>query len=143
MNKWIPRFFYKKFDGGKESGVTGYFLVEWKPLFSIGILRFKKGSREAFHDHAFNAITWFLKGNVTEEKIDGTKKDYRPSFKPKITLRSSFHKVFAHDDTIAFTLRGPWNDTWQEFRPKENKFVTLTHGRKEINSVIVTRQEQK
>jgi len=22
IHKWIPRFFYKKFDGGKESGVT-------------------------------------------------------------------------------------------------------------------------
>jgi quercetin dioxygenase-like cupin family protein len=65
-HKWFPRFFYKKPDGGKESGVTGYFLIEWKPLFSIGLLHFKRGSREAFHSHAFNAVTFWLKGEVTE-----------------------------------------------------------------------------
>lgn len=28
LHKWLPRFFYKKFDGGPESGVTGYFLID-------------------------------------------------------------------------------------------------------------------
>lgn len=45
-NKWFPRLFYTKPDGGKDSGVTAYFLIEWKVLFSIGILHFKKGTRE-------------------------------------------------------------------------------------------------
>jgi hypothetical protein len=57
---WIPKFFYTKPDGGKDSGVTGYFLIEWKPIFSIGILHFKEGTREAYHNHAFNALTWWL-----------------------------------------------------------------------------------
>lgn len=60
-NKWFPRFFYKKFDGGKESGVVGYFLLEWKKVFSIGLLRFSKGSRENYHSHAF-----FVYGANTE-----------------------------------------------------------------------------
>jgi len=42
------------------------FLIEWKILFSIGILHFQEGSREAFHNHAFNAITFWLSGDVTE-----------------------------------------------------------------------------
>jgi hypothetical protein len=41
-SKYFPRLFYKKPDGGKDSGVTAYFLIEWKILFSIGILHFKK-----------------------------------------------------------------------------------------------------
>jgi hypothetical protein len=41
-SKWFPRLFYVKPDGGKDSGVTAYFLIEWKVLFSIGLLRFKK-----------------------------------------------------------------------------------------------------
>jgi hypothetical protein len=137
MKNWIsyhslPKIFYKKFDGGKESGVTGYFLIEWKPVFSIGLLHFKEGSREAYHNHAFSAITWFLKGRVTEEKLDGTKKDFSASIIPKYTPYTCFHKVIAHVDTWALTFRGPWFNTWHEYRPKENRFVTLTHGRVEL-----------
>ena len=104
-SKWFPRFFYKKFDGGKESGVTGYFLIEWKILFSIGILKFNEGTREAFHNHAFNALTWWLKGRVTEIKIDTSEKEFTPSFIPKYTSRKNFHKVFAHTNSIAIIVR--------------------------------------
>jgi hypothetical protein len=130
-HKFFPRFFYKKPDGGKDSGVTGYFLLEWKIAFSVGILRFNKGSREAFHSHAFNAITWWLKGKVTEETLGSDwLQDFQPSLKPKITLRSKFHKIFAHETTYALTFRGPWVDTWNEF--KNGRLIKLTHGRKEV-----------
>lgn len=129
-SKWFPRFFCVKPDGGKDSGVMAYFLIEWKPVFSVGILRFNEGTREAYHNHAFNALTWWLKGLVTEEKLNGEKKDYSPSLKPKYTSRDNFHKVIAHEKTFALTLRGPWSDTWQEYR--KDRYVTLTHGRKEI-----------
>ncbi len=129
-SKWFPRFFYVKPDGGKDSGVTAYFLIEWKMLFSIGILHFKKGTREAYHNHAFNALTWWLKGKVTEIKLNGEEKDYAPSLTPKYTAKTNFHKVLSHEDTWALTFRGPWSDTWEEYR--KDKYVTLTHGRKEI-----------
>lgn len=141
-SKWFPRLFYVKPDGGKNSGVTAYFLIEWKILFLIGLLHFKKGSREAYHNHAFNALTWWLKGNVTECKLNALfsceevvkyedlEKQYRPSIIPKYTSRNNFHKVVAHEDTYALTFRGPWKDKWNEF--KNNKLITLTHGRKEI-----------
>lgn len=137
FHKWFPRFFYKKFDGGKESGVTGYFLIEWKKVFSIGILHFKKGSRESYHSHAFNAITWWLTGSVTEETYlefshRRPEKDFKPSFKPKLTKRNKIHKVISHADTYALTFRGPWNDTWNEFNDQKGK-ITLTHGRKIID----------
>ncbi len=130
-SKYFPRLFYIKPDGGKNSGVTAYFLIEWKILFSIGILHFKNGSREAYHNHAFNALTWWLKGNVTEEKIDKSRKDFKPSLKPKFTSRNNFHKVIAHKDTYALTFRGNWKNTWNEF--KNDKLITLTHGRKELS----------
>lgn len=135
VHKWTPRFFYKKFDGGKESGVTGWFLIEWKVLFSIGVLHFKKGSREAYHNHAFNAITWFLKGSVTEKHLSGEEKQFSASLKPKFTKRDCFHKVVSDSDTYALTFRGPWQDTWKEFRTMsgyvrtQSGFITLTHGR--------------
>jgi hypothetical protein len=136
--KCFPRFFYKKPDGGKESGVTGYFLIEWKILFSIGILRFNKGSREAYHSHAFNAITWWLKGKVREEifhknpmhEAQGEYRIFTPSLKYKKTLRGHIHKIFAYEPTWALTFRGPWKNYWWEY--KDNKVKKLTHGRKEL-----------
>ena len=131
-NKWFPRLFYKKPDGGKDSGVKGYFLIEWKPLFSIGLLHFKEGSREAFHNHAFTALTFWLKGSVVEVKHPSNdNKMFSASFKPKYTPRNNFHKIIAFTNSYALTFRGPWLDYWKEF--KQNKYVTLTHGRKIIN----------
>lgn len=127
---WIPRFFVKGTDGGKNSGVTAYWLIEWKKVLSIGFLVFNRGSREAYHSHAFNALTWWIKGRVTEEKYCGGKKDYSPSIVPKYTPRSNTHRVIAAVKTLAFTLRGPWKDTW--FERRAGKLVTLTHGRREI-----------
>lgn len=129
-SKWFPRLFYTKPDGGKDSGVTAYFLIEWKILFSIGILHFKKGSRESYHNHAFNGCTWFLKGSVTEQHLSGETKEFSASVRPKITLRSCFHRVISHSDTFALTFRGPWSDIWHESRP--SGLVALTHGRKEL-----------
>ena len=130
-SKWFPRFFYLKNDGGAESGVTGYMLIEWKCLLSLGVIHFKEGSRESYHTHAFNAISWWLKGSVTEQH-EGDAKDryFSASLKPKITKRSCFHRVVAHCDTYALTFRGPWQDTWKESRKGQE--VTLTHGRKVV-----------
>jgi len=114
-------------DGGKDSGVTAYFLFESKRFGSIAILRFDKGTREAFHSHAFNALTWWLKGSVTEEHVDGSSVRWYPSIKPKLTKKDCFHKIIADEVTWAFTVRGPWQDTWLEY--KNSKTITLTHGR--------------
>lgn len=141
-HKWFPRLFYKASDGGKDSGVTAYFLIEWKILFSIGVLHFKKGSREAYHTHAFNALTWWLRGSVTEERVGlfsfllKKQKDFKASIKPKFTSRENFHKIIAHVSTYALTFRGPWRDTWRDTwrELRGNKTVTLTHGRKEITN---------
>ena len=129
-SKWFPRIFYVKPDGGKDSGVTAYFLIEWKVLFSIGILHFKEGTREAFHNHAFNALTWWLKGDVTEIKLNDSEKGFKPSIVPKFTSRKNFHKVKANKDTWALTFRGQWKDIWSEY--KNGSYIKLTHGRKEI-----------
>lgn len=138
-NKWFPRIFYTKPDGGRDSGVTGYFLIEWKVLFSVGLLKFNKGSREAFHNHAFNAITWWLTGDVVEKHKTGESKRFRPSLKPKITKRDCYHKIVAEETSYALTLRGPWVDVWEEF--KENKTTYLTHGRKLVREIVLKEEE--
>jgi len=128
-------------DGGPESTVFGYFLVEIKKLFSVVLLNFKDGSREAYHEHAFDAISWVLKGKLIEHHVENELNmdvevkwttQYRPSIIPIITKRSTFHKVVSEGDTWVLSLRGPWSDTWREFLPKENRLIMLTHGRKEV-----------
>ena len=123
------KMFKKSYDGGPESGVTGYWLIEAKSLFSIVLLHFSPGSREAYHNHAFNAVTWWLKGSVSEEYVDGTGRPWSPSLKPKLTPKSCFHKIHAGSKGAwALSFRGPWDKTWQEH--KSGRTVTLEQGRK-------------
>lgn len=119
-------------DGGPESSVDGFWLVEIKRLLSVVLLRFQGRSREAFHTHAFNSISWVLKGELVEHFADGKGRTHRPSLKPIITKRSTFHKVDSDGTTIVFSLRGPWAPLWWEHRPDEG-YVPLTHGRKELD----------
>lgn len=126
------KLFKKSHDGGSDSGVTGYWLIECKWLFSIVLLRFSKGSREAFHSHAFNAYTWWLTGSVHEE-IFPTRaiRVWKPSWIPKYTPKNCFHRVNAQETTWALSLRGPWDKTWKEH--KNGETYELTHGRKKVN----------
>ncbi len=124
-------FHYGK-DGGPKSTVWGFWLLEAKRLFSVALLCFEDGSRDSFHSHAFNSISWVLKGKLVEQNLFEHSVSYDPSFKPIITKRSTFHRVVSKGTTWVFTLRGPWADTWQEYDPFNWTFSTLTHGRKEV-----------
>ena len=127
------RFFNKTKDGGKDSTVDAFFLFEIKWLCSIALLRFNKGSRVNFHSHAFNAFTWFLKGDMTEHDMDGTTKKYSRRLLPKVTKREKFHKVIAERDSWCFTIRGAWQKEWSEYDPDTNETIILTHGRHEVS----------
>lgn len=125
------KLFKKSHDGGKDSGVTGYWLIEWKRGFSIVLLRFSKGSREAFHNHAFNAFTIWLKGKVVEETmLDESGYILSTPWEAlqwKFTKREDMHRIVAQKTSWAISFRGPWTDTWKE--RKANDELTLTHGR--------------
>lgn len=120
-------------DGGPESPVIGYFLIEIKSLFSIVLLHFT-GTREAYHSHAFNAFTLWLKGSVREYELIG--KDAAAIVEGwlagdlKYTPRGMTHKIVPSSPTAwAISVRGPWAKYWTETFPEKNKRVTLTHGR--------------
>lgn len=119
-------------DGGTESTVWGFWLVELKSLFSVALLKFVGDSREVYHNHAFHSISWVLKGKLTEDKIwfmDNIITVYKPSLKPVFTNRYTLHKVDSTGVTWVLTLRGPWSKYWSEWLPKEKRFVDLAHGR--------------
>lgn len=116
-------------DGGPASHVWGFWLVEIKSLFSIVLLCFEPGTREAYHTHAFNALTWWLRGHVTEYHKSGGQRDWTPSWRPKVTPRSCYHKVYAHERTWALSIRGPWQKVWKEYTEVEGREIQLTNGR--------------
>lgn len=116
-------------DGGPASTVTGYWLTEIKKLFSVVLLRFGHGSRDEYHSHAFNSISWVLKGRLEEEMLDGTFVTHKPSWRPIITKRSTFHRVVSDGTTWVFSLRGPWSKFWKEYSPVTDEYTTLTEHR--------------
>ena len=92
------------------------------------LLRFNEGGRESFHSHAFNALTWFIAGDMTEEGYDGHFRTYSRSIIPKYTPRSKNHRVWANCTSWCLSIRGPWASTWTE---DDTEYHTvLTHGRK-------------
>lgn len=131
------KLFFKAKDGGDKSLVTGYWLIESKRFFSIVLLRFDKGSREAYHTHAFNCLSLVLKGRLLEHRLHGegrqSSRFYEASPRPFITTRDNFHRVFGlAKHTWVLSIRGPWCDRWQEYLPKEHREITLTHGRRVV-----------
>ena len=127
------RLFYFGKDGGEESTVWGFWLVEIKSLFSIALLRFENGSREAYHTHAFNSVSWVLSGRLEEEiHGKGYSQLYYPSFLPVFTKRDTFHKVSSRGRSWVLTFRGPWAKTWKEYLPAESRYRTLASGRVEV-----------
>jgi len=127
------KFFSKAKDGGPESPVDGYFLIEIKPLFSIVLLHFNPGTREAFHSHAFNAVTLWLRGLVMEQiKGDLAATKFWGPGDVKYTPRELMHRIVTQKPGAwAISFRGPWVNTWQEL--KAGKTITLTNGRKVVN----------
>ena len=123
------KLFFKSKDGGEDSNVTGYWLIEWKEVFSIVLLRFDRGSREAFHNHAFNAVSWVLRGRLFEVLKYHHKVVRLPaSLIPVFTSKSRMHKVHGMaDKTWVLSFRGPWDDQWQEHY--NNTTTTLSSGR--------------
>lgn len=126
----------KRKDGGPDSNATGYWLIEIKPLFSILLLKFEGESRTNYHSHAFHALTWLIKGDMTEhsQQSFGAERHipYRRSLFPKFTSRKNLHKVDSNGTSWVFSIRGPWKKEWQEYNPKTDKFITLTNGRKHV-----------
>jgi hypothetical protein len=119
-------------DGGPDSRVWGYWLVEIKSLFSIALLRFEDGSREAYHSHAFNSVSLVLSGRLMEVFEDRLGMLEHTAGHVVVTRRSDFHKVHSIGRTWVLTFRGPWSDTWHE--RTADGYHTLSHGRRVVES---------
>lgn len=129
------RVLFKAKDGGPESRVTGYWLLEWKRVCSIVLLRFDRGGREVYHTHAFAAWSWVLRGRLVEKFISSTDPLYQTktltaSFKPVFTGRERLHQVTSTaSPTWVLSFRGPWRNYWIEWDPETQVLTRLSHGR--------------
>jgi len=126
------KFFKWAKDGGPDSTVAGLYFIEVKSLFSVVLLRFNPGSRNAYHSHAFNSTSWLLSGKLWEKNRNAGDNHYGPSWSPIRTQRETFHKVISIGRSWALSFRGPWDETWNEYLPAQDQHVTLTNGRKEV-----------
>jgi len=122
-------------DGGPESTVDGWWLVEIKSLFSIVLLRFDGPSRFAYHEHAFHSVSWLLRGQLVE-RLRNTRIStvYNPSPLPIVTRRSDFHMVDSVGTSWVLSFRGPWAKTRREYIPGRG-MRTLTDGREVVDLV--------
>lgn len=123
-------------DGGPESKVFGFWLIRIKALFTIALLRFEHGSRDAYHSHAFNCVSWVLRGQLFERFYDGSWRRHYAGFRPIVTRRDDCHKVTSIGRTWVLTFRGPWACDWVERVPRADgsyKRLVLTHGRKVVS----------
>jgi hypothetical protein len=123
-------------DGGQKSRVHGFFVVEIKSLFTIVILHFYPGTRDAYHSHAFGAVSWLFTGRLNECAITTNNKTeiktYTPSLLPIWTPRSRLHQVESVGHSWALSFRGPWTHMWNEIT-EDREAITLTHGRKVVS----------
>lgn len=127
------KFHWGSKDGGPDSNCKIYGL-EIKELFSVLFMTFDGEGREAYHNHAFNAISWVLRGQLHEHRLheDDLFWAHIPSLKPIVTPRTTFHRVEGiRDHNWVLTFRGPWRDSWLEYIPGEKRYRRLTHGRQE------------
>lgn len=122
-------------DGGADSRVHCWG-IESKGFGSVLLLLFHEGSREAFHTHAFNSVSWLLRGKLDEcfYGCDYPTLTHVASWRRIKTFRYTFHMVAGvAPRSWVLSFRGPWVDTWKEFLPRIKKLITLTHGRKVIS----------
>lgn len=126
-------FVWGRKDGGPESKVSMYG-VEFKSLFSVLLLRFELGSREAFHSHAFNSWSVVLSGGLNEHFPDEKNPNglwHFPLQSIVKTYRDTVHKVYGWNRTNwVLSLRGPWVKNW--FEIQNNERTDLTVGRKKV-----------
>ncbi len=117
-------------DGGADSCVDALYVVEIKGAFSIVLLRFGNGSREAYHSHAFNCVNWLVKGKLAEHFFENRHpwRVIKPWWTWRV-YRSTFHKVVSDSTSWVISLRGPWANTWFEGRDQVLETTTLKSGR--------------
>lgn len=115
----IVFFKKKRIDLGEQS-VTELTILEYKKWFSIKLFNFHKseGVQDRFHTHAFNAYSFLLKGDYTEEVLEDNKivKCLRSRSKALFIPKDSYHRITRSKGCVTLLVTGPWGETFKELR---------------------------
>lgn len=128
----------KRIDLGEQS-VTELTILEYKKLFSIKLFNFHRseGLQDRFHTHAFNAYSFLLKGDYTEEVLENNKivKYLRSRSKTLFIPKDSYHRITRSKGCVTLLITGPWGETFKELRNTfDNQYQEVVCGsqRKDI-----------
>jgi hypothetical protein len=133
----------KRIDLGEQS-ITELTLLEYKKWFSIKLFNFHKsgGVQDRFHTHAFNAYSFLLKGDYTEEVLEDNKiiKCLRSRSKALFIPKDSYHRITRSKGCVTLLVTGPWGETFKELRNTVgNTYQEVVCGsqRKDLNIGVV------
>lgn len=112
-------------------------ILEWKPLFSIKLFYFEKGTaQEIYHTHSFSAISFLIFGNYIEEFYDPSTKvvSSLPRNRSRVIMipKTRFHQITKSESCLTLMVTGPWGDVYKEYQPNNGELIMSTHGRKQI-----------
>lgn len=113
-------FFKKKQINLGEQNVTEWTLLEYKKWFSIKLFHFHKsdGCQDRFHTHAFGAVSILLKGNYTEEVLEGSQIVSKSRNTSRLTYipRDTYHRITRSTGCYTMLITGPWSGNFKELR---------------------------
>lgn len=132
-SSWLTLFWKNHFNFGGRP-IDQYVIFECKYLFSIIIFNFIESDKvqDRFHTHAFNSVSFKLKGYYEEHILDenGETLIVPRHNVVKFFERDIYHAIGKSNDCWTLLLAGPWKQTWKEFFPNLRKIETLSWSRK-------------
>lgn len=139
MLKLGNTIFFKKSDVVLgEGSVTQYIVWENKKLCSLIFYKWNTIKQNRAHTHAFPALAFLLRGWYWENVwFDGLKMMnlVNTPLWPRWLPRNYCHAVGnARPGTITMVIAGPWQETWEEYFPDTDTWVTYTWGRKVLST---------
>ena len=134
---WRNSKFFKAKDVALGEGhVRQYTVFENKYLFSIIFYKWNVVDQIRFHTHAFNAYAFLLWGTYDEKVLtrygisDRTVDQW---LKPRYLPKNYCHCIgYAKPNTMTLVITGKWQDTWREYFPDTDTWVTYSWGRNKI-----------
>lgn len=106
-----------------DQDVTEWTLLEYKKWFSIKLFHFHKadGCQDRFHTHAFGAVSILLKGNYTDEVLEGSQIISKSRNSSRLTYipRDAYHRITRSTGCYTLLITGPWSGSFKELRQKE------------------------
>ncbi len=136
-----PVFWKRKTIALGEQTVSELTILEWKPLFSLKLFHFHEtdGCQDRFHTHAFNAFSFLLKGDYTEEVIcNGVIMRRRRSHKRLLFIpKNQYHRITRSKGCWTLLLTGPWGSEFKELRHEQgNMYREVTCGEHRVDKHV-------